>query len=87
MNRLGLSPDSPKVRCVATSASLEDGSGNFASEFFAQPEESFNIITGKPVPLSPLKTLNFAKYQSLAKDVEDVDAGPDAARSTESGSV
>jgi DEAD/DEAH box helicase domain-containing protein len=76
MNRLGLSPDSPKVRCVATSASLEDGSGKFASEFFSQPEDSFNIITGKPVPLAPLKTLDLTKYQTLAEAVEVAGADP-----------
>ena len=52
--RLGLTPDSPKLRIMGSSASLEPGdpdSLRFLSEFFGVCWESSRIIPGTPEPL------------------------------------
>lgn len=53
LNRLGLTPDSPQLRILASSASLEPedaGSRKFLHEFFGAQAGSFDIIAGKHVP-------------------------------------
>lgn len=52
LERLGLSPTSPKLRILASSASLEagdPGSVQFLQEFFGAPAASFEIIPGEEV--------------------------------------
>jgi DEAD/DEAH box helicase domain-containing protein len=50
LSRLGLSADSPKLRCIATSASLsDDASGlDFLEQFFGLDRSSFFITAGVP---------------------------------------
>jgi DEAD/DEAH box helicase domain-containing protein len=50
LSRLGLEPDSPRLRCIATSASLtDDDSGlDFLRGFFGVPSASFHITAGRP---------------------------------------
>ena len=53
--RLGLSPDSPKLRVLGSSASLEPDnpeSLNFLSEFFGSHWDSSQIIPGSPADVS-----------------------------------
>lgn len=55
MNRLGLSPDNPKLRVLASSASLDPDdskSRTFLSEFFGSNWNSEQIITGSQTPLT-----------------------------------
>ena len=49
LSRLGLEPDSPQLRIVGTSASLDhDASGlDYLEQFFGVPRESFLIIPGE----------------------------------------
>ncbi len=57
--RLGLTPDSPKLRILASSASLEPDdpqSVEFLSEFFGCTWEPSQIIPGYPELLPPLET-------------------------------
>ena len=52
--RLGLTPDSPKLRIMASSASLEPGdpkSLQFLSEFFGVSWDNSQIIPGVPAPV------------------------------------
>ena len=42
--RLGLEPDSPQLRILATSASLEGDDRTFLSEFFGRSPEGFEVI-------------------------------------------
>lgn len=52
LQRLELEPESPQLRCVGTSASLEGDSGAaLLEEFFGVPRSTFVDITGEPVPL------------------------------------
>ena len=47
LRRLGLSPDSPQLRCIATSASLDAQAGAaYVEEFFGVPGRSFEIVPG-----------------------------------------
>ena len=49
-NRLGLNPDSPKLRIIASSASLEGNEGNeYLRQFFARGKD-FKIISSPPQP-------------------------------------
>ncbi len=49
-NRLGLDPDSPKLRIIASSASLEGEEGHeYLRQFFAR-EKDFKIISSAPHP-------------------------------------
>ncbi len=55
--RLGLEPDSPQLRCIGTSASLDtDGGGDgaglpeeYLEQFFGVPRSRFEIVPGSPV--------------------------------------
>ena len=47
LHRLGIEPDSPQVRCIATSASLnKEGGLEFAEQFFGVDKSTFDVITG-----------------------------------------
>src|SRR5208282_6459623 len=52
LGRLGLSPESPQLRIIASSASLpEDGSGpGYLEQFFGRDRNRFCIIAGNIVP-------------------------------------
>ena len=59
LDRIGLEPDSPQLRIIGTSASL-DGSGyEYLESFFGVPSRSFALIQGQPrtvtaaLPLDP----------------------------------
>jgi DEAD/DEAH box helicase domain-containing protein len=50
LGRLGLDPDSPQLRCIATSASLTDNDDglDFLEQFFGVPRPSFYVTPGEP---------------------------------------
>lgn len=49
LDRLGLSPNSPQLRCIGTSASLEgEGGREYLEQFFGVDRSSFVILPGKP---------------------------------------
>jgi DEAD/DEAH box helicase domain-containing protein len=53
LSRLGLSPESPQLRCIGTSASLEPGSDEnlkYLEQFFGVPASTFEIIPGEVSP-------------------------------------
>ena len=49
LSRLGLTPDSPQLRIIATSASLNDDEPGrrFLTEFFGRPPERFEFVSGQ----------------------------------------
>lgn len=60
LDRLGLSPSSPRLRCIATSASLEGDSGReYLEQFFGVARDTFAVLPGEPrqfgasLPLDP----------------------------------
>ena len=49
LHRLGIAPDSPQVRFLASSASLAGEEGrNFLGQFFGAPADSFEIVADPP---------------------------------------
>lgn len=68
LRRLDLDSDSPQLRIVATSASLEGETGRrFAEEFFGVPAKTFEIIRGaprQPPPLVRLPRLPFVQLMN-----------------------
>lgn len=57
LNRLGLEPDSPQLRCIATSASLaaDESGSDYLEQFFGIDKASFFVTPGTPadVPTPP----------------------------------
>lgn len=49
LSRLGLEPDSPRLRIIGTSASLDDDDAGLAylEQFFGVPAETFSIVPGE----------------------------------------
>ena len=69
LRRLGLAPDSPQLRIVATSASLEGDAGRqFAEQFFGVPAETFEIVSGEPRPPPPLVRLPRRLFAKLMEE-------------------
>ena len=76
LDRLGLAPDSPQLRCIATSASLDGPTGlKYVEQFFGVPRSRFAIVPGTPAPLPPAPELTRTDFEGLA---EDDDAAFDA---------
>lgn len=77
LDRLGLEPDSPKLRCIATSASLDGEEGrNYLEEFFGTRGSSFTIMPGYPLTPSAELPLEPGKVEALvtAASSRDEDA-------------
>ena len=74
LDRLGLTPDSPQLHIIATSASMEAGdqkSLEYLEQFFGRDRARFRIIDGTP---APLRATGFSpKAQSLAAFAKDLD--------------
>lgn len=51
LDRLGLPPNSPQLRCIGTSASLNEKSEglDYLEQFFGVPADTFQIIPGNPI--------------------------------------
>ncbi|MCZ4499986.1 MAG: rhlE 2 [Marmoricola sp.] len=60
LSRLGISPDSAQLRCIATSASLSGESGglDYLEQFFGVASSSFHVTAGSPRPLPGLVGLD-----------------------------
>ena len=73
-NRLGLDPDSPKLRIIASSASLEGNEGReYLRQFFARRKD-FEII---PTPLHPDRRAELRKCLEHADQFEAFDKDKD----------
>jgi DEAD/DEAH box helicase domain-containing protein len=50
LQRLGLEPDSPQLRCLGTSASIEGGEGlEYLEQFFGVDRRTFAVLPGNPL--------------------------------------
>ena len=73
--RLGLSPDSPQVRFIATSASLEatvQDSHKYLSGFFGAPQESFMISAGQPEAIRETGSLDLDEVLTGKVSVDEL---------------
>ena len=82
LHRLGLTPDSPKLRIMATSASLESDnpkSLQFLSEFFGSEWTGSQVIPGSPVDVMVPDSNNtlphepFVSIAGMIRDDSDLD--------------
>lgn len=99
LSRLGVTPDSPQVRVIATSASLtDDQSGlEYLEQFFGLAPSSFFLTAGRPLQIPPLKQQEFGGFEaSAANGTRDlsfsiaaacVDPSSGRARATEASTV
>ena len=92
LDRLGLDPDSPQLRCLATSASLtDDPTGlDYLEQFFGISRSSFYVTAGTPraihaeLPIASAELVDAwssAREEDRAKAVIDRFALPDAVAS------
>jgi DEAD/DEAH box helicase domain-containing protein len=68
LNRFGLEPDSPQLRCIATSASLSDderGLG-YLEQFFGVDRSSFFVTAGQPRRLDASLPISRARVLELS---------------------
>lgn len=83
LNRFGLEPDSPQLRCIATSASLSDDKRglDYLEQFFGVDRSSFYVTPGQPrvldatLPISRDRALELSTFvdgerQQLAYDLD-----------------
>lgn len=69
LSRLGLEPDSPQLRCIGTSASLNGKEGlAYLEQFFGVSRTTFEISPGETIPPEAVLPLNAASV--LAWDAE-----------------
>jgi DEAD/DEAH box helicase domain-containing protein len=96
LGRLGLAPDSPSLRCIATSASLSDDDTSLAylERFFGVPASSFFVTAGRPRALGESRPIRreqlvaarggtLAELAELAVSLELPQALATACRSTD----
>ena len=70
--RLELPHDSPQLRCVGTSASLEatpDQVAEFGGKFFGVPQDTFSVLEGVPRPPKGAVQLSRDKYVTLGENL------------------
>jgi len=82
LSRLGLEPDSPQLRCIATSASLTDDSTglSFLEQFFGVSHSTFYVTAGAPRSIDaelPLKAEEFLRTWQRSSEPERVRAAID----------
>ncbi|HLO87022.1 MAG TPA: DEAD/DEAH box helicase [Nostocaceae cyanobacterium] len=81
-SRLGLTPDSPKLRIITTTASLEDNEDNaegkkFLQEFFGRDEKRFAFISSEQKPPKVNARNSLVSYQdAFANFVQSVQLNP-----------
>jgi len=75
LDRIGLSPDSPQLRILASSASIDGGEGSqFLREFFGCPFDSFAVVSDKKNDERPSKHRDLKQFsegfQEFASDFD-----------------
>ena len=83
LSRLGLQPDDPQVRFVATSASLTEGDDSraYLENFFGTPADTFHITPGRPRDLGEKRTLSRSEVLTGKPGGDGQLDGPELSRS------
>ena len=79
LERLGLTPDDPRLRILASSASLEPNDAEsltFLSEFFGCPWESNQVIPGEPRPVPQIEGEEFLSPEPFIRLSDAHATGP-----------
>lgn len=78
LHRIGLTPDSPQLRIIATSASMEKndpGSLDYLEQFFGRDRSTFSIVPGYPSPF-PTPQATMASFAPSLRALDgDLDRG------------
>lgn len=78
LDRIGLEPDSPQLRCIGTSASLAGEEGRaYLEQFFGVPQSTFEIIPGEPHLREAAVPISQDLVLAIAPLLEDGDEGTD----------
>ena len=77
LSRLGLDPESPQLRCLATSASLTDDPGGleYLEQFFGVPRNSFFVTAGSPRRIERSLPINATELMRAWQDDSEADRG------------
>ena len=64
LDRLGLNPDHPQLRIVASSASLSDDAAglDYLEGFFGRNRSSFRVIPGQPRPIDSVRAAGVSQH-------------------------
>lgn len=69
LRRLGIEADSPQLRCIGTSASLDKSTGEeYLERFFGVDRSTFKIIPGQPAPFTPVSKLPAKEFNNAPKE-------------------
>lgn len=75
LHRLGLTPDSPQLRIIATSASIDasPASRAYLEEFFGRDPATFDVVPGRQVvyPVVPGVTALVPAFETFHKNLDD----------------
>jgi len=75
LDRLGLEPNSPQLRCIGTSASLEEeAGGQYLEEFFGVSRDTFQVFPGEPRKYSCDLPIDKASLAGASSDLLSGDA-------------
>jgi DEAD/DEAH box helicase domain-containing protein len=81
LHRLGLTPDSPQLRIIATSASIDNSvdSRTYLQEFFGRDQATFNVVPGRQVAyaIAPRDPSIVSAFESFYNSLDD--SAPSAA--------
>lgn len=76
LDRLGLDSESPQLRCLGTSASLDGEAGlDYLEQFFGVDRSTFEIFPGKPLAPTTALPIDQGKVLALANDILAGDEG------------
>lgn len=71
LSRIGLEANSPKLRCIATSASLEqEGGEQYLESFFGVNRASFHIAPGEPCRVDQTQTIDVNALLAAGEETE-----------------
>jgi DEAD/DEAH box helicase domain-containing protein len=74
LHRLGLEPDSPQLRCIATSASLDAHEGlDYLEQFFGVSRDTFYVTTGSTQEPSADLPLSASEVLTAATSISDAE--------------
>jgi len=70
LDRLGLTPSSPQLKIIASSASIEANAKGreYLEQFFGRSASHFKFVTGDPVPLQPAAIAVAESHGSAFRD-------------------
>lgn len=79
-HRLGLAADSPQLRCIATSASLDGSEGlDFIEQFFGVDRSTFLITSGNPLEITASIPVNLSEAVKISDAIDAGEPGKEEA--------